>query len=129
MRSPVGSARRSARLRSMAPGAQARKFDHLRARREADRLRNLTKALRRSLRGHFTHRPATIANKENRWFMHPMAMIAGHEGVARVDPVDQPILDQKIESPIDRDGRWTLARACGQTVDHLIGAERAAGGA
>jgi len=110
----------------MATGAKARKFDDLRARGETDGLRDPAQALGRGFGGHFADRAATIADEENGGLMGPMAVIAGHEGVAGGEAVDQPLLDQKIQRPVDRDRRRTLARPGRKTVDHLIGAQRTA---
>ena len=110
----------------MAAGAKARQFDDLRARGETNGSRDAAQAFGRGLRGHFADGAATVADQENGGLVGPMAVIAGHEGVAGGEAMHQPLLDQKIQGPIDRDRRRALAGSGRKAVDHLIGAQRTA---
>jgi len=55
-----------------------------------------------------------------------VTVAAGEIGVARREPVDEAVFEQKIERTVDRNGRRTLAGRLRYPFDHLIGAERAA---
>ncbi len=55
-----------------------------------------------------------------------MTVAAGEKGIARCEFVDEAVFEQKIERPVDRNGRRSLAGRLRHPIDHLIGAERAA---
>src|ERR1700730_8340357 len=52
-------------------------------------------------------------------------MAAGKIGVARGEPMDEAVFEQKIERPVDRNRRRALAGRLGDPIDHLVGAKRA----
>ena len=80
-------------------------------------------------RGDFTHLAASLANEKSHARRAIMAMTAGEIGIAGREPVDQPILLQKVERPINGHGGWPLAGGFRHQIDHLIGAQGSAGGA
>lgn len=58
-----------------------------------------------------------------------MVVGAGQKGVARGQPMHEPVLHEIIERAIDGNGRRTTAVRAHQPVDHFICAQRLPGGA
>ena len=56
-----------------------------------------------------------------------VSVLAGHEGIARGEPVHEAVLEQEIERPVDRDRGRPLAGVGGDLFDQFVGAERAPG--
>src|SRR5690606_2127286 len=98
-------------------------LDDGRARPEAELRRNAddqpVKLGRRRLAGG----AAFIAEQEERRLVAVVATITGDEGVARFDPVDEAVLDEEIQRPVDRDRRRAPAGPA-EPVDDVIGGGR-----
>lgn len=95
-------------------------------RHETARRRQGRKIAAQRVGGRFDDGAAILADQENHEILFMMAVATGKEGVARGEPVDQPVFKQEIERPVDRDGSGALAGRLGDLFDHVIGAERAA---
>jgi len=80
-------------------------------------------------RGDFAHLAAGLANEESHTGRAIMTMTAGKIGIAGRQPMDEPILLQEVERPINGHGGWPLAGGFRHQIDHLIGAQGSAGGA
>jgi hypothetical protein len=78
-------------------------------------------------RGDFTHLAAGLANEKSHPRRAIMAMAAGQIGIAGREPMDEPIFLQEVERPIDGHGSRTFACGFRHQIDHLIGAQGAAG--
>jgi len=72
----------------------------------------------------FTHLAAGLANEKGHTRRTIMAMAAGHIGIAGRQPMNEPVLLQKIERAIDRHGGWPFAGGFRHQINHLIGAQR-----
>src|SRR5947208_13565473 len=73
--------------------------------------------------GRLAHRPAALADQERDRRIRPMVADACQERVAALDAMDEAVLAQELERPIDRDWRRTRARVR-RLVHDLVGAER-----
>ena len=80
-------------------------------------------------RGDFADLAAGLANEER----HPrgaiMAMAASEIGIAGRQPMDEAVLLQEVERPINGHRGWPLAGGFRHQIDHLIGPHGAASGA
>ncbi|MEN9709849.1 MAG: hypothetical protein RIQ68_2257 [Pseudomonadota bacterium] len=80
-------------------------------------------------RGDFAHLAAGLANEESHTRRAIMAMTAGEIGIAGRQPVDEPVLLQEVERPINGHRGRPLAGGFRHQIDHLIGPHGTAGGA
>ncbi len=87
----------------------------------------MTKALLNLGRCRLGHAPAGLADQESDRRRFIVAMRAGHKGIARGQTVHQAVFEQKIERPINGDGRWPFSGRLGDQIDHFIGPDRPAG--
>ena len=67
---------------------------------------------------------APLADKEDDEIVAGVIMHTGDERVAALDPVHEPILAQKIEGAIDRNGGKAAVVLLSEPLDDLISAER-----
>jgi hypothetical protein len=75
-------------------------------------------------RGILVDPAAGLADQEGDDLVGTMTMQAGDIGVARGEPVDEALLDKKIERAIDRDGREAAPSGRRDPVGQVIGADR-----
>lgn len=76
------------------------------------------------LRCRFGHGAAGFADQEDDRLKMGVAMTAGEKSVPRGEPVNQAILQQKIERAVNRDRRGMFPGRGGDPFDQIIGAER-----
>jgi hypothetical protein len=69
---------------------------------------------------------ANIANEKHDRLLLSVPMAAGEKGIAGRKPVHEPIFEQKIQRPIDRNRSRPLAGRLRYPIDHLVGPKRAA---
>lgn len=75
-------------------------------------------------RGILVDAAADFADQEGDRLIGAMAMRAGDEGVARAQAVDEALLDQKVERPVDRDRREAPPARRRDPVGEIIGPDR-----
>ena len=74
----------------------------------------------------FADGAAAFANQEDYEIAGAMIVHAGDEGVAAFDAVNESIVAEKFECPINRD--WCRTRLLLQPIDNFIGAQRTVAG-
>ena len=104
--------------------ATARDFNNLRAWREILRARQFCHVMRERVRCALGHLAAGVANQEGNGLVCVMAVPAGEERVAAFDAMNEAVLHEEIQRPIDRDRRGPATGLIGQQVDQLVSADR-----
>lgn len=76
-------------------------------------------------RGILVDPAAGFADQEGDDLVRAMAVQAGDIGILRREPVDEALLDQEIERPVDRDRREAAPAGRRDAVGEIIGPDRA----
>ena len=84
-------------------------LDHLCVCGELRRIGEPIETARQFLRCRLGHRAAGLADEEGHRFADVVSVLAGHEGIARGEPVHEAVFEQEIERPVHRDRRRPFA--------------------
>ena len=107
---------------SLADGTLALDFKHSTDRPEADAGYCILQVMLNPVGWQLAYLPASHANQENRWLVVMGRVVTSQESIAGRNPVNELVLEEKIESTIN--GDWSNAFLVSDKVGKIVSGQR-----